>query len=204
MRLAYADPPYPGKAHLYPENTEVDHLELVAKLMEYDGWALSTDERSLSYVLSLCPSDVRVLAWCRRNAPPLLPNPIASWEPVILKPARKNQTNVRSYVETEAPIGFRQRQGLTGQKPAVFCDWVIRCLGARPRDTLDDLFPGTGIMGETWDRWRRQLTLAAPEGRRPTGAAWANRVRRANECLPGLAPERQTVPERSYKRTDAV
>jgi hypothetical protein len=25
MRLAYADPPYPGKAHLYPENSEVDH-----------------------------------------------------------------------------------------------------------------------------------------------------------------------------------
>jgi hypothetical protein len=55
VRLAYADPPYPGKAHLYPENTEVDHVELVGRLSEYDGWALSTDETNLCYVLGLCP-----------------------------------------------------------------------------------------------------------------------------------------------------
>ena len=28
MRFAYADPPYPGMAHRYPENTEVDHLNV--------------------------------------------------------------------------------------------------------------------------------------------------------------------------------
>lgn len=47
--FAYADPPYPGKAHLYPECTEVDHVALIAGLVEGypDGWALSTDSRSL-------------------------------------------------------------------------------------------------------------------------------------------------------------
>lgn len=55
LRLAYADPPYPGKADRYAENEEVDHVALIEKLLTYDGWALSTDERSLRYVLALCP-----------------------------------------------------------------------------------------------------------------------------------------------------
>jgi hypothetical protein len=66
VKLAYADPPYPGMAGLYTENTEVDHVELIARLSEYDGWALSTDERSLAYVLPLCPPKTRVLG-CRVN-----------------------------------------------------------------------------------------------------------------------------------------
>lgn len=204
MRLAYADPPYPGKAHLYPENTEVDHVALVARLCEYDGWALSTDERSLAFVLSLCPPTVRVLAWCRKNVPPLLPNPIAAWEPVILSPARKAPATVRSYILTEVPVGFRQRAGLTGQKPAAFCEWVIRCLGAEPADTLDDVFPGTGIMGETWRRWQDQLPLFVQAERRPTGTAWVNRLRRHNTSLPGLEPETASVPERTHKKEAAA
>ncbi len=44
MRFAYADPPYPGKAHHYPERDDVDHQALVERLAcEFaDGWALST------------------------------------------------------------------------------------------------------------------------------------------------------------------
>lgn len=44
MVFAYADPPYPGKASLYPEKTEVDHASLLQLLTENypDGWALST------------------------------------------------------------------------------------------------------------------------------------------------------------------
>lgn len=43
MRFAYADPPYIGCAHLYPEKREIDHDELIARLLsDYpDGWALS-------------------------------------------------------------------------------------------------------------------------------------------------------------------
>jgi hypothetical protein len=197
MRLAYADPPYPGKAHLYPENTEVDHAELIGRLCEYDGWALSTDERSLRYVLGLCPEGVRVLAWCRKNVPPLLPNPIAAWEPVILWPARKRPVAVRSYVETFVAVGSRQVGEVTGQKPAAFCEWVIRCLGADlSEDSMDDLFPGTGVMAETWQRFCSQPPLFIP-GRTPgRGAARTNRERRWNESFPGLEPERATEPER--------
>ena len=47
MKLAYADPPYPGRAHLYKDHPdyagEVDHERLVNDLVaNYDGWALST------------------------------------------------------------------------------------------------------------------------------------------------------------------
>jgi hypothetical protein len=176
MRLAYADPPYPGKAHLYPENTEVDHIELIARLSEYDGWALSTDEINLRHVLALCPPRTRVLAWCRTTAPPFQPYPFASWEPVLCIPARQTGIEpVRSFCVTAAPTGRAQQDGLTGQKPAEFCRWVIRCLGATQDDELDDLFPGTGVMGDTFQGFCRQLSLVTYQP-----AAKASYTRRAN------------------------
>jgi hypothetical protein len=166
VRLAYADPPYPGKSHLYPENTEVDHAELVAQLCEYDGWALSTWEPALRDVLALCPPGTRVLAWCRSNEPPFHARPYRAWEPVLMQPARLTGEPVPSYFVAGAPTGFLQREGLTGQKPATFCEWVIRCLGADRDDSLVDVFPGTGIMGETWARWTAQLALPMRETKR--------------------------------------
>ena len=186
MRLAYADPPYPGMAGLYPENTEVDHVALIAQLREYDGWALSTDERSLSYVLALCPPRTRVLAWCRSNAPFFNPNPAASWEPVLLWPARTTPVLVRSYLVAGIPSGYLQKNGLTGQKPPAFCEWVIRCLGAERHDTLEDVFPGTGVMTETFRSFQAQPPLFEPSRKRRTKAAEANYLRRFVEPLPGL------------------
>jgi len=66
MIFAYADPPYPGMARLYPEKTEVDHGELFTRLCaDYpDGWALSTASTTLRAVLALpeCPDDVRIMS----------------------------------------------------------------------------------------------------------------------------------------------
>lgn len=163
MRLAYADPPYPGKAHLYDENEEVDHAALIATLQTYDGWALSTWEPALRDLLPMCPSDVRVLAWCRSNEPPFHVRPSRSWEPVLLSPARECESDLRSFLVAHAPTGFLQQAGLTGTKPVAFCEWVIRCLGAvREDDTLDDLFPGSGVMSRTWAAWNSQLELPIP------------------------------------------
>ena len=54
LGLAYADPPYPGKAHLYRDHPdyggEVDYAALLARLAEYDGWALSTSAEALPAV----------------------------------------------------------------------------------------------------------------------------------------------------------
>lgn len=164
MRLAYADPPYPGYSHLYPEKTEVDHEALVERLCEYDGWALSTNENTLQYVLGLCPPGVRVLAWCKSNAPPFCAHPFPSWEPVVCVPARpKPPTVVRvaAHIVTPKPGGFIDAVPgpFRGIKPTQFCEWVIRCLGAERDDSLDDLFPGTGSMQRAWDVFTRQTTL---------------------------------------------
>jgi len=189
VRLAYADPPYPGKAYLYPEQEEVDHVALIERLCEYDGWALSTDEHALQYVLGICPDRVRICAWCRRGGvPPLFPNPIAAWEPVIISPARKDREQVWSYAET---AGVNVGGGLTGSKPPAFCQWVIRCLGADPdEDTLDDLFPGTGGMGQVWAAWVRQPPLFSLGRGGGGGPRVQNMLRKANTPLhPDLAGE---------------
>jgi hypothetical protein len=36
---------------------------------------------------------------------------------------------------------------ITGAKSERFCRWMLTLLGYVDGDTLDDLFPGTGIMG---------------------------------------------------------
>ena len=54
VRLAYADPPYPGKARRYYDCDEVDHQALLSRLQQYDGWALSTSAEALPEVLALC------------------------------------------------------------------------------------------------------------------------------------------------------
>ena len=87
LRLAYADPPYPGKAWLYrghPDYAgEVDHAALIGRLAGYDGWALCTSAEALPGVLALCPPGVRVAAWHRGERPTASRWPLHAWEPVI-------------------------------------------------------------------------------------------------------------------------
>ena len=173
MRLAYADPPYPGKAHLYPEKTEVDHAALIAQLCQYDGWALSTDSLSLRYVLGLCPPSVGIAAWVKTNAPPFNADGIGavrSWEPVIYSPARATDNRpdrVRDVLHARINNG-RQFPGLTGTKPEGFAEWIFGLLEADVDDTFDDVFPGTGRIGAAWRAWSAQPSLigAALGGRR--------------------------------------
>jgi hypothetical protein len=200
VRLAYADPPYPGKAHLYPECREVDHRELLHQLDDYDGWALSTDERNLQFVLSLAPFGVRVLAWCKPDAVPFH-GPWQSWEPVICQPARPERAGVRSYhVGTGPPRGFCAEKTFTGSKPAGFCEWVIRCLGADPGDTLDDFYPGTGVMGRTWDTFRRQIPLWNPN---PSHIGAIQLLRRHHPQLPGMPDPVVAIERQAAERNVA-
>lgn len=88
LRLAYADPPYPGLSRRYysghPDYAgEVDHAELIRRLSTFDGWALSTSARALPSVLALCPAGVRVAAWHRGERPTRSLGPLSAWEPVI-------------------------------------------------------------------------------------------------------------------------
>jgi hypothetical protein len=163
MRLAYADPPYPGNAETHYGDHEdyageVDHEELVARLQHFDGWALSTSSRSLRYVLSLCPEDVRVLIWLNHNVG-------RSWEPVLVVPARPlpSQGAPRDWIRVE-PEAFQWRPTpdgyVIGRKPRAFCLWLFRWLGAiAGEDELEDLYPGSGAVGEAWLEFNAQPEL---------------------------------------------
>jgi hypothetical protein len=161
LRLAYADPPYPGKAHYYQDHPdyagEVDHAELIARLADYDGWALSTSAAALPAVLALCPSGVRVAAWHRGERPCRSRWPLPAWEPVIWQGGRPIEAQdaprrVDSLVHGVAPMTTLPDR-VVGAKPAAFCRWVFELLGALPGDTLDDLFPGSGAVRRAWDAY---------------------------------------------------
>lgn len=163
MRLAYADPPYPGLANLYAERTEVDHADLIASLeREYDGWALSTHVPGLRVVVPLLPERARICAWVK---PWVAMRPGArlqyAWEPVIIAPARQPDTSLFDWVRTGSSRRGRQ---LIGAKPDELAWWIFAALGARPGDDLVDLYPGTGAVGRAWSTWSRQrpMKLGAP------------------------------------------
>ena len=152
MRAAYADPPYIGCAHRYPENEEVDHVELFDRLGVYDAWALSCSSPSLPELLQICPyDDVRIMAWVKPFAvfKPNV-NPAYCWEPVLVKLGKKRtreQPTVRDWVSESITL----KKGLVGAKPVAFCQWILLVLNLQEGDTLDDLYPGTGIMTKVWE-----------------------------------------------------
>jgi hypothetical protein len=177
MRFAYADPVYLGCGKLYPEHPESrawddpeTHRALIGRLeRDYpDGWALSASSTSLRVILPMCPASVRVAAWVKpfcafkrgvRRA--------YAWEPVLFcggrnPPAVRHPPPEKGGAQTtpkdflSCPITLRR--GLTGAKPEAFCRWVLDLLGyIDDEDTLDDLYPGTGVM----DAVQRQGILAA-------------------------------------------
>jgi hypothetical protein len=171
-RLAYADPPYPGKAHYYrghPDYAgEVDHGELLSRLATYDGWALSTSARSLPAVLALAVAqdlEVRVAAWVRGPRPRATArHALSAWEPVIYLPVASSSTRSARRVDVlthgVSPMHTLPTR-VIGAKPAAFCRWVFDLVGATPTDTLDDLYPGSGIVGKTWELYRSAAMIEA-------------------------------------------
>lgn len=179
-RIAYADPPYPGCSSYYRDEPEykgeVDHKELIERLIQYDGWALSTSARALPYVLSIfeevfqaAQADgktipraqgdrFRVAAWTK--GPVRVPHrwPLSSWEPVIYKPARfvvSREYSCDSLHHVHRPRKTGQRS-LIGQKPYAFSFWLFSLLLAKKGDQFDDLYPGTGGVGRAWRELMRQ------------------------------------------------
>ncbi len=159
MKMAYADPPYPGKAWMYKSQAsyrgEVDHRALVSSLQLYDGWAISTSEAGLCMVLSLCkelaedPGAVHVCPWTKPiGAASTTRGMHNTWEPLIVKPGRELQPGFRDWLST--PPAKDRANPLIGRKPLKFCTFLFRCLGLCAGDELADLYPGTGIVGRAW------------------------------------------------------
>lgn len=174
LAIAYADPPYPGCAHIYKNHPdfagEVDHRRLINDLENnYDGWVLHTSSVALREVLPMCPDGIRVMSWVKPFAAFKRNVPVGyAWEPCIVKPARKpvvskRQVPLRDYIA--CPITMKR--GLTGAKPEAVCHWLFECLGARPEDTLFDLYPGTGAVIKAWESWRKMFVLPGECGVTP-------------------------------------
>jgi hypothetical protein len=138
-------------------------------LSTYDGWALSTSAAALPVVLGLCPPGVRVAAWHRGERPTASYWPLNAWEPVIYCGGRPGDPSratgaarrVDSLVHGVSPLTTLPSR-VTGTKPAAFCRWLFELLGAAPGDTLDDLFPGSGVVGRAWAVYARAERDASP------------------------------------------
>lgn len=168
LRLAVADPPYPGQSerhygHHEDFAGEVDHVQLVARLMSYDGWVLHTGASMLADVLPLCPPGTRILAWTKTIVP-FKPGVSVDfgWEPVLMYGGRRRHRMAQilpDFIRC-APVQHKRQGGdVIGVKPYELCSWIFECLGARPDDSLEDLFPGSGAVGEAWTRWQAQPAL---------------------------------------------
>lgn len=166
-RIGYADPPYPGCAHLYRDHPdfggEVDHAELIARLeRDYAGWVLhsSASPAAMKMILPLLPDGVRICSWVKGFAAFKKNVPVAyAWEPVYVKPARKPVVSKRLVMRDWIECGITMRKGLAGAKPEKVCHWAFELLGARPEDEMCDLYPGTGAVTEAWRTWRGLFVL---------------------------------------------
>jgi hypothetical protein len=161
MKFAYADPPYLGCGSLYKEHHPdaydwdliATHTELIHDVCRtYDGWALSLSSPSLPFLLPICKdvAPVRIAAWVKPFAS-FKPNvnPAYTWEPVIFFPGERKRDRIDPTTKDHLACNITLKKGLTGAKPAEFCEWILDLLGFdHEQDTLDDLFPGTGIMGQ--------------------------------------------------------
>src|SRR5271165_6838079 len=133
MRLAYADPPYLGCGHLYPEHPDAKewddpwrHAELLAAMnADYDGWAYSLSSTSLQAILPLAPPGVRVAAWVKPFAAFKANVRIAyTWEPVLFRPGRDSSAEGAPVGRDHLAEPITMQKGLVGAKPERFCRWV--------------------------------------------------------------------------------
>lgn len=178
MKFAYADPVYLGCGRLYAKNhpeaaawdDPVMHDQLIGRLLsEYpEGWALSASSPSQFIISGMLENrglhqvdgDYRVAAWAKPFASYKPGVGLAyTWEPVFVMGGRKigrDQPTIRDHLICNIAL----KKGLTGAKPQPFNMWVLDMLNFQPGDTLDDLFPGTGGMGETVGVRSKILTRA--------------------------------------------
>ncbi len=161
-RLCVADPPFPGMSRKYYRDEptfagEVDHARLLEQLTTggYDGWALFTSPKALRDVLSLVPRGVepRVCTWLKTHCQPKGRGIVCISESVIVVPARQRFPGVPDAIRTAVARGGDS--SLMGRKPLKVVQWTFGLLGASHVDSLDDLFPGSGVFGRCFDELRR-------------------------------------------------
>jgi hypothetical protein len=169
IKLAYADPPYVGCSKYYdhPDSIKWDSPHAHVTLMElldqdYDGWALSASAPSLRDLWHESPAGTRAAVWVKPFAAYKKNVRIAyTWEPVLFKPGRDRSSEGAPVGRDHLAESITLKRGLVGAKSERFCRWVLDLLGYVQGDDLEDLFPGTGVMGRTLAQ--NQLVLYTPQ-----------------------------------------
>jgi len=168
VRIAYADPPYPGMAFLYKDHPdfagEVDHAALIERLQnEFDGWILHTSSVTIPLLAPIVPGEARWGAWVKSFASfKKGVRPAYAWEPIIFKSCRRMKEDYSGLIVQRDWIAcpITLRRGFIGAKPAAVCHWAFEVVGANKNDELIDLFPGSGAVSRAWESWRPQLELS--------------------------------------------
>lgn len=88
--------------------------------------------------------------------------PHNTWEALVVYGGRKLRPGVRDWL---CAMPARGGGDLTGRKPIAFCAFLFDQLGMIPGDTLDDLYPGTGIVTTTWTNLSRRPSATHPPRR---------------------------------------
>lgn len=125
MRIAYADPPYIGCAHLYADHPdyagEVDHAALIERLQsEFDGWVLHASATPISMavlapIVATIPG-VRWMSWVKGFAAFKRNVSVAyAWEPVIVKAARKPVVSKRLVMRDWIQESITLKRGQIGR-----------------------------------------------------------------------------------------
>jgi hypothetical protein len=164
VKFAYLDQPYLGCCSYYGHNHNdggsrpfdggcwnniTTHRRLIDWATDnYDGFAMCMGSNNIIEMSApLQHHNVHWGAWVKPFAsfkPGI--NPGYCWEPVAFYGGRalgRNVDTVRDFCSESITL----KKGLAGAKPFKFCLWVLDMLGFRAvEDSLDDIFPGTGIM----------------------------------------------------------
>jgi hypothetical protein len=157
----YGEPPgvlrkNPGgtkAADFHPAAADYDsltvHRALIERLCdEYDGWAIATTPDSLGAYHPL-PISARVMAWTRTRPIPGGHRIVSAWEAVVVLPpeSRRSRYSGPRMIDTlQTPVP--NDVGFAGAKPPDWTRWVLEVMGVAAGDTVDDLFPGSGSVGD--------------------------------------------------------
>ena len=204
MRFAYADPPYPGLAGKYYDCPEVDHQALVNRLVREwpDGWALSTSAASSRDVWAMCPPSTRLCVWVRGSRKSVACGSRNAWEALLVFGGRARHLSVAEDLDDVLLWGGRQHShpdALVGMKPAAFCEWMFRQLGAVANDELTDLYPRSGAVSRAWDLYTsppaesdasHQAAKRLPS--RPPGKPLPSRLQEGQKRLMSTLDPKQT------------
>ena len=125
----------------------------------------STIPRARQAILRPRPPRARVCVWVKGRQASLAHSAHSSWEPVIIVGGRSQVVTARDKLSDTLIWGGRQHShpgALIGMKPAAFCEWVFRLLGATHGDSLDDIFPGSGAVSRAWNLYTSSKYSSTP------------------------------------------